>query len=56
MDERVPLGSREEYAVRDDEVEGFSLRISRYRLTHIPRDTLTRLKAVSLGFALLRPA
>jgi hypothetical protein len=33
MDERVPLGSREGYVVRDDEVEGFSLRTSRYLLT-----------------------
>ena len=54
MDERVPLGSREGYAVRDDEVEGFSLRISRYRLTRIPRGTLAHaaLRVVALAFGL----
>ena len=58
MDERVPLGSREEYAVRDDEVEGFQPRISRYLLTRIPRGTLAHAasRVVALGFALDQPA
>ena len=55
MDERVPLGSREGYAVRDDEVEGFQLRIRRCLLTHIPQGTLahTASRVVALG---LRPS